>query len=420
MQPVPPDALALVKYSSSIHGKPILHEITASFHAGLMTAVMGASGAGKSVLLHALAGDAPGTSTGSVKLNNTSINSGMPINLVCQNEEQTRGFECLTVLETLEFAARLRVKDCDYKHVAMNVIVSLDLEECSSVCVANISGGQQKRLSVGISLLDDPSVLLLDEPTSGLDGPGAHRLVDMLCARASGRNSTVLLLDEQNDSKTSKNRGGLELDLELAENPGNTVEQHRGAGRGWGRQTIVVCVIHQPSMAIFNRFSRILFLDHGHMVYMGAPSEAEAWIVGGFLPRSDIKSPLFPCSSDQKVENNDVPTRCLAAIAGNRESLITKWKERQIQICHQIDLTMPRTGHGQVGVPTRRPRPSFCMQIKTASIRMLHTTVKGQWGRHAARYACIGFVVGLIYWGQAATGNFWVSRPQAYFWVSSI
>ena len=67
----------------------------------------------------------------------------------------------------------------------------LNLVECQNVLVGNsqfkksISGGQKKRVAIGMELLSDPKILVLDEPTSGLDSHNALKVVKILTTLAS-------------------------------------------------------------------------------------------------------------------------------------------------------------------------------------------------------------------------------------------
>jgi ABC-type multidrug transport system ATPase subunit len=83
----------------------------------------------------------------------------------------------LSVHETLTFAAELRLPQSDTREereeTVESVMTELGLGECRNVRIGSvekvgISGGQRRRVSIGLELLTDPSILLLDEPTSGL------------------------------------------------------------------------------------------------------------------------------------------------------------------------------------------------------------------------------------------------------------
>jgi ABC-type multidrug transport system ATPase subunit/ABC-type multidrug transport system permease subunit len=95
----------------------------------------------------------------------------------------------LTVRETLRFAATLRLP----KHMsheekirrAEDVLLKMGLKDCANTPIGNdlvkgISGGEKRRVTIGIQLLTDPRILLLDEPTSGLDAFTAQSIVQLL------------------------------------------------------------------------------------------------------------------------------------------------------------------------------------------------------------------------------------------------
>mmetsp|Transcript_27057 Transcript_27057/g.19505 ORF Transcript_27057/g.19505 Transcript_27057/m.19505 type:complete len:100 (+) Transcript_27057:486-785(+) len=93
-------------------------------------------------------------------------------------------FEYFTVKEAITFAARLKLNDA-IKNQDMKVetiIKDLGLEACQNTMIGTknkktISGGEKKRVSIGIELIVDPSVVMLDEPTSGLDSFKATMIV---------------------------------------------------------------------------------------------------------------------------------------------------------------------------------------------------------------------------------------------------
>lgn len=95
----------------------------------------------------------------------------------------------LTVRETLRYSASLRLPATttsqERDSVVEEVILQLGLKDCASTMIgdnshAGCSGGEKRRVSIGIQLLTNPSLLFLDEPTTGLDATSAHQLVRTL------------------------------------------------------------------------------------------------------------------------------------------------------------------------------------------------------------------------------------------------
>lgn len=141
--------------------------------------VMGPSGAGKTTLLNALTLDAHyGTATGSVKLNGHALTSEMFREHCYIVQQFDKLWPYLTCRESLRYAAQLYdvVAKEDEEALVDEIITKMGLTGCADNPNAKLSGGQRRRLSIGIALVKQPIVLFLDEPTSYV-----VLLVDSLC-----------------------------------------------------------------------------------------------------------------------------------------------------------------------------------------------------------------------------------------------
>jgi ABC-type multidrug transport system ATPase subunit/pSer/pThr/pTyr-binding forkhead associated (FHA) protein len=179
-------------------GKVILDGISFALDEASFLGVVGPSGSGKSTLVNALTGFRPATE-GSV------VFSGRDLYTEYEHIRQLIGYVPqddvlhmeLTVGQTLEFAAELRfpsdVTKADREQRVAEVLEELGLTERRDVPVANLSGGQRKRVSVALELLTRPSLLILDEPTSGLD-PGYERTLMELLAELARAGRTVIVV----------------------------------------------------------------------------------------------------------------------------------------------------------------------------------------------------------------------------------
>lgn len=179
-------------------GKVILDGISFALDESSFLGVVGPSGSGKSTLVNALTGFRPATE-GSVFF------SGRDLYAEYEHIRQLIGYVPqddvlhleLTVGQTLEFAAELRfpsdVAEEDRAGRINEVLDELGLTERRDVPVANLSGGQRKRVSVALELLTRPSLLILDEPTSGLD-PGYERSLMELLAELARAGRTVIVV----------------------------------------------------------------------------------------------------------------------------------------------------------------------------------------------------------------------------------
>lgn len=216
-------------------GKLGLRNVNLAEESGKLIALMGASGAGKSTLLHVLNGSEKPFS-GQVLIN------GIDIHREPEKIEGIIGFvpqddlliEDLTVYQNMYFAAKLCFSDKSEEEIdalVMRVLEDLGLDSTKDLKVGSplqktISGGQRKRLNIGLELLREPAVLFCDEPTSGLSSRDSENIIDLL----------------------------KELSL---------------------KGKLVFTVIHQPSSDIFKMFDKLLILDTGgFQIYYGNPIDA--------------------------------------------------------------------------------------------------------------------------------------------------
>ncbi|KAH8096381.1 ATPase [Aureococcus anophagefferens] len=208
-------------------GVTILKNICATWRRGCLSAIMGGSGAGKTTLLTCLIGDlAEECVQGKVGFGAAAMTVAerrRACALVPQDDIMPT---TLSPRMILTFAAALKgVGDIGARVDAL--LVDLGLETCADTIVGEfgegvgISGGQRKRCSIGMELVDDSgSCLCADEPTSGLDSSLAESVVEVLSAVARGASSGS---DGKEESK----------DVE--------------GGKAFGRRKVVIATIHQPS-----------------------------------------------------------------------------------------------------------------------------------------------------------------------------
>ncbi|KAJ1289134.1 hypothetical protein BS78_02G141600 [Paspalum vaginatum] len=210
----------------------LLKGVSGSFRPGVLTALMGVSGAGKTTLMDVLAG----RKTGGYIEGNISI-SGYPKNqdtftrVSGYCEQNDIHSPHVTVCESLFFSAWLRLpKDVDSNTRKMFIEEVMELVELKSLRdalvglpgVTGLSTEQRKRLTIAVELVANPSIIFMDEPTSGLDARAAA--IVMRTVR-------------------------------------NTVDTGR----------TVVCTIHQPSIDIFEAFDELFLMKRGGEVIYAGP-----------------------------------------------------------------------------------------------------------------------------------------------------
>ncbi|XGV94570.1 MAG: FHA domain-containing protein [Leptolyngbya sp. BL-A-14] len=173
----------------------LLDDISLAIEPGQFVALVGGSGAGKSTLMRTLLGIDP-TDAGVVYLNGINLrhNFGIyraQIGYVPQDDIVHRE---LTVEEVLTYAAKLRLPaDTDIEVIVKNTLEQIEMSDRREVLVGKLSGGQRKRVSIGVELLADPRLFFLDEPTSGLD-PGLDKKMMQLLRKLADQGRTVILV----------------------------------------------------------------------------------------------------------------------------------------------------------------------------------------------------------------------------------
>ncbi|KAL7114121.1 hypothetical protein ACP275_04G100100 [Erythranthe tilingii] len=210
----------------------LLREVTGAFRPGVLTALMGVSGAGKTTLMDVLAGrKTGGFIEGEIKISGFPKNQETFARISGYCEQSDIHSPQVTVRESLIYSAFLRLpKEVtkEQKMVFVDEVMELvELENLKDAIVGipgvtGLSTEQRKRLTIAVELVANPSIIFMDEPTSGLDARAAA--IVMRTVR-------------------------------------NTVDTGR----------TVVCTIHQPSIDIFEAFDELLLLKRGGQVIYAGP-----------------------------------------------------------------------------------------------------------------------------------------------------
>lgn len=225
------------KFDTKPRVKTLLHSVSADFQPGSLTAIIGGSGSGKTTLLNTLAERVLSSrlSQGGV----ATFNGVEGVHTIrhAYVMQQDILLPTLTVRETLRYAADLRLPPstsaADRSKVVEEVILELGLKECAETRIGNsqhrgCSGGEKRRVSIGVQLLANPSVLFLDEPTTGLDATSAYQLI-------------------------------------------RTLKKLSQKGR------TVITTIHQPRSEIWDMFDNLVILSRGSPVYSGSIPDCLPW-----------------------------------------------------------------------------------------------------------------------------------------------
>jgi ABC-type multidrug transport system ATPase subunit len=176
----------------------LLKDLSLLFQPREFVVVVGQSGGGKSTLLDAIAGIRPATH-GQVLVNDVNIYQHFDTirNEIGYVPQKDIIHMELTAYQSLDYAARLRMPadttPQEREKRVMEVLADLDLTHRKDVQISGLSGGQQKRVSIGVELLTKPGLFFLDEPSSGLD-PGTESALMHLMRRLADQGRTIVLI----------------------------------------------------------------------------------------------------------------------------------------------------------------------------------------------------------------------------------
>lgn len=183
------------EYKSGDHILKAMDNVNFTINNGEFVVILGPSGAGKSTLLNLLGGlDSP--TSGQIIVNNQNI-ANFNDNQLTQYRAKNVGFifqfynliPNLTALENVEL-----MKDIvDVNINGLNVLNMVGLKNHANHFPAQLSGGEQQRVSIARAVAKQPTMLLCDEPTGALDSKTGVLILNLL-QNMSNNNTTVIIV----------------------------------------------------------------------------------------------------------------------------------------------------------------------------------------------------------------------------------
>ncbi|XP_072938807.1 ATP-binding cassette sub-family G member 1 [Epargyreus clarus] len=241
-----------VKLGINKGSKQILHGVNGRLRPRQLVAIMGPSGAGKSTLLDVLSGYRITGVGGAIFINGRGrvMKNFKRMSCYIQQDDRLQGL--LTVGENMFLAADLKLPTNLDKYekgeVIEDILTNLGLYEHMNTRGSQLSGGQRKRLSIALELINNPLIMFLDEPTTGLDSSSCTQVVQ-LCRSLASQGRTI------------------------------------------------VCTVHQPSASLFALFDHVYVLAAGHCLYQGTTKNLVP-----YLEQAGVPCPIYHNPADYVIE----------------------------------------------------------------------------------------------------------------------
>lgn len=286
--------------------RQVLNNLSGSVFSGQLTAVLGPSGVGKTMLLNSLTGRNTLDGTGKVSLIG-GASKRMSVVTVPQADVLPGK---LTTLEDLRFTSRLKNprSDFDHKRNIDRVVKLLQLEKFLNTKIDKLSGGEARRLSIGRELLSSPDIMILDEPTSGLDANTCKRIITAL--------------------------------RDIVEHSDNILD----------RPMSIIVTIHQPQQEVLNLFHRAYIVAiGGKAIYEGPPA--------ALLPTIIEQSSLSRlCPVDQLNENPAIVALEVASGEYGQEVIGELATYHELKVQEEFNYPPFVDEFGQLNSPLSTPR----------------------------------------------------------------
>ncbi|XP_076095553.1 ATP-binding cassette sub-family G member 5-like [Mytilus galloprovincialis] len=316
--------------------KTVLSNINVQFKSGEMTAILGSSGSGKTSLLDVISSRYTGKLYGKVYFNNYLCTADIIKQYAAYVMQADRLLHNLTVRETLKYSGILRLpgayNDKEINAEVNRVIADMGLKHVADSkiggsVIRGISGGERRRVTIAIQLLQNPKILLLDEPTTGLDSCTTRHLVSSLSDIA-----------------------------------------HNGK--------IVIMTIHQPRSDVFKLFDNIGLLSMGEIVYFGKANQMVEYFGELGYPCPTYANPLDHYVDLASIDrrDRDLEVRTFAKV----ENLIMTYTNSTIkrEMVQSIEKETMRPTTRRTMLHLDRPHPPIVFTVMLCLIRRMMVNLR--------------------------------------------
>ncbi|KAF4518788.1 hypothetical protein B566_EDAN005409 [Ephemera danica] len=364
--------------------KTILKNISGCFQPGQLVAIMGPSGAGKSSLLDILTGYKVTGVKGSILVNRKQRELASFRRDSCYIMQDDRLQPLLTTGENMYIAAHLKlgpdVPEKQKQQIIDDILDILGLDGTKNTRASRLSGGQRKRLSIALELINNPLIMFLDEPTTGLDSSSCSQCMRLLLSLAM---------------------------------QGRTI----------------VATIHQPSASLFAMFHHVYVLAEGKCVYQGATEKLVPFLSSIELPCPEYNNPAdyvieLACGDSESSNNEEILNKMVSGTENGRCITWFKNPDPLMVSISRVNLFANNENDDDVvpAGPCRRVlamiglgKPADHVQQETSQWNQLAVLLKrgyiktkrDQTLTHARviTQVIVGFLLGLLFWSSGNEGG---------------
>ncbi|XP_006986576.1 ATP-binding cassette sub-family G member 8 isoform X2 [Peromyscus maniculatus bairdii] len=371
-----------------------IQNLSFKVRSGQMLAIIGSSGCGRDSLLDVITGRDHGgkMKSGQIWINGQPSTPQLIRKSVAHVRQHDQLLPNLTVRETLAFVAQMRLprsfSQAQRDKRVEDVIAELRLRQCANTRVGNtyvrgVSGGERRRVSIGVQLLWNPGILILDEPTSGLDSFTAHNLVRTLSRLAKG------------------NR-------------------------------LVLISLHQPRSDIFRLFDLVLLMTSGTPIYLGAAHHMVQYFteIGYPCPRYSNPADFYVdlTSIDRRSKEQEEATmekaRSLAAlflekVQGFDDFL---WKAETKELPTGTYAVRNQTLSQDVDGGAAAKLPGMIQQFTTLIRRQISNDFRDlpTLFIHGAEACLMSLIIGFLYYGHDVKPLSFVDTSALLFMIGAL
>lgn len=370
-----------------------IRNLSFKVRSGQMLAIIGSSGCGRASLLDVITGRGHGgkMKSGQIWINGQPSTPQLVRKCVAHVRQHDQLLPNLTVRETLAFIAQMRLprtfSQAQRDKRVEDVIAELRLRQCANTRVGNtyvrgVSGGERRRVSIGVQLLWNPGILILDEPTSGLDSFTAHNLVTTLSRLAKG------------------NR-------------------------------LVLISLHQPRSDIFRLFDLVLLMTSGTPIYLGAAQQMVQYFtsIGHPCPRYSNPADFYVdlTSIDRRSKEREVATvekaQSLAALFLEKvqgfDDFLWKAEAKELNTStHTVSLTLTQ----DTDCGTAVELPGMIEQFSTLIRRQISNDFRDLPTLliHGSEACLMSLIIGFLYYGHGAKQLSFMDTAALLFMIGAL